>query len=313
MSSKAGTLLSSLQKKKNREPLVQGEEHPDLCFRKKKEHPDPVRMLLPMLAASVACVRRREPGQDSASGGFVRTRKQRKAASRIYRPEQQPTVQSQRDTSVAAASTPYPRMHMPLFVSGLCSAPRRGRPGRQPLPWTEELGSSPGSLWFLATAPHGSRRRRAAEGAAKNAAEVGQVTAGGRETTDPAARARAHAPGAWHHQPACRGPTCLTRAGESDPGTRRRAPCPCRGRQGLGRRASEAAKWRPVCAASWLPGHWGLHARGGGTRAGRRRAGRLPTCMRNHVRVRADAAAWPCRAPKGRGAPAGLRAQCARI
>jgi len=198
---------------------------------------------------------------------------------------------------------------MPLFVSGLCSAPRRGRPGRPPLPWTEELGSSPGSLWFLATAPHGSRRRRAAEGAAKNAAEVGQVTAGGRETTDPAARARAHAPGAWHHQPACRGPTCLTRAGESDPGTRRRAPCPCRGRQGLGRRASEAAKWRPVCAASWLPGHWGLHARGGGTRAGRRRAGRLPTCMRNHVRARADAAAWPCRAPKGRGAPAGLRAR----
>ncbi|KAG2584429.1 hypothetical protein PVAP13_6KG411706 [Panicum virgatum] len=188
------------------------------------------------------------------------------------------------------------------------SAPRRGRPGRPPLPWTEELGSSPGSLWFLATAPHGSRRRRAAEGA-KNAAEVRSRRADAKPRTRP----HAHAPGAWHHQPACRGPTCLTRAGESDLGTRRRVPCPCRGCQGLGRRASEAAKWRPVCAASWLPGHWGLHARGGGTRAGRRRAGRLPTCMRNHVRARADAAAWPCRAPKGRGAPAGLRAQCARI
>ena len=220
-----------------------------------------------MLAASVACVRRREPGQDSASGGFVRTRKQRKAASRIYRPEQQPTVQSQRDTSVAAASTPYPRMHMPLFVSGLCSAAGRDRGGRlEP--------RMPRSFWFLATAPprppHGSRRRAAES--AKNAAEP---------RSGHGARTRNHGPGraqparAHAHQPyrPARAATCLTRvgvagAGESDlesaassrcqPAavrTRRVPQCP--GRSGTRRRACRqgtmplpgaprAAKWRPV-------------------------------------------------------------------
>jgi len=227
-----------------------------------EEHPDPVRLLLPRLAgSSYGCVRTqtRNPGQDSASARsqFVSASNAEPRPSDL--PAQQPTVQSRRDTSLAAAST---RAHVPLFVSGLCSAAGRDRGGRlEP--------RMPRSFWFLATAPprppHGSRRRAAES--AKNAAEP---------RSGHGARTRNHGPGRAHaHQPyrPARAATCLTRvgvagAGESDlesaassrcqPAavrTRRVPQCP--GRSGTRRRACRqgtmplpgaprAAKWRPV-------------------------------------------------------------------
>jgi hypothetical protein len=116
---------------------------------------------LPVLAASVAHVREREPGHDSASVGFVSASNAKPTP--IYRYSNRPS-----DPGATPRRSPPLPAHMPLPVSGLSSAA-----GRPPLPGREELGSSPESFWFMATAP---ARQPSARGGKRQRYDAAEVT-----------------------------------------------------------------------------------------------------------------------------------------